>query len=71
MGSRVSMNQPLNSIATRWAVISRAAQHVRLSFFFFCPVACSILVLQPGIESRSLAGRVLSLNHWPAKEFLV
>ena len=40
-------------------------------FFFFWPhcVACGILVSQPGIKSGALAVRVLSPNHWTAREF--
>ena len=41
------------------------------SFFFSWPhrVACRILVLQPGIESRPMAGKVPSPNHWIPREF--
>ena len=40
--------------------------------FFFWPrhVACRILVPQPGIEPRPTAIKVLSPNHWTAREFL-
>ena len=37
-------------------------------FFFFCHVACGILVPQPGIEPAAPAVRVLSPNHWTARE---
>ena len=33
-----------------------------------CPVACGILVPQPGIEPASPALEVRSPNHWTAKE---
>ena len=43
-----------------------------LFFFFFepCPLACRVLVPQPGIESKpGVAVKVKSPNHWIAREF--
>ena len=44
---------------------------VSLIFFFFLslPVACGILVPQPGIEPRPSAVKMWSINHWTAREF--
>ena len=46
-------------------------QHCFAFFFSFwpCCVACGILVPQPGIEPRAPAVKVLSTNHWTAREF--
>ena len=36
--------------------------------FWLCPMACGILVPQPGIEPMPPASEVCSLNHWIATE---
>ena len=38
-------------------------------FFFFSHKACRILVPQPGVETRPLAMRVQSPNHWTTRKF--
>ena len=38
-------------------------------FFLALPQACSILVLQPGIEPEPPTLEAQSLNHWTAREF--
>ena len=35
-----------------------------------CPVACGILVLQPGVEPRPWEVKVCSPNHWTARAIL-
>lgn len=35
-----------------------------ISLYWLCHVACGILVSQPGIESRPLAGKAQNPNHW-------
>ena len=37
-------------------------------FFFYCNVACGILVPRPGIKPTPLALEEWSLNHWTSRE---
>lgn len=37
--------------------------------FFFCPMACGILVSRPGIEPGPLVMRAGSPSHWNNREF--
>ena len=37
-------------------------------FIWLCPVACGILVPQPGIKPAPPALEVWSLNHWTTRE---
>ena len=40
-----------------------------LIFYFFCPMACGILVCRPGIEPGPLVMTARSPSHWNNREF--
>ena len=47
----------------------KAELAIPIIFFWPCGIACKILVPKPGIEPEPTAVKVLSTNHWTAREF--
>ena len=52
-----------------WVLEKKGAEG-KLSSFIYFHVACGILVPRPGIESKPLAVKAPSPNHWTTREFL-
>ena len=53
------------------AAAAAASLLMGLTFFWLCPEACGILVLQPEMESKPPAVEAWSLNHWTPGESLM
>ena len=54
--------QKKNALGLHWC-------NMFVFFFFFCPMACGILVSQPGIKPGPLAVKVWCLNHWITRQY--